>query len=216
MEPAAAAAANAAAATTAAEAAARSVGCLNNRSNDPSALRRCLGAQQSAETRAEARPRLVAMSRALRDYATLPRVEDGLLAVHNTGRPAAWCESLFNDVIALRNVDVVDDPQTAGALPAAAADVLDPDFRLVDLDGRQVVHGYVTIRWRGAHSLVLRTQTTCPPSPSGPSSCARQPYIGVVVHDAEYPIACNLRFIGRAYWPNWQGSMTRVSLKPPR
>jgi hypothetical protein len=186
--------------------------CLNNKGSDPAVLRRCLQVQRGTETRAAAQPRLAAISRALNDFVQWPRSEDGLFAGHRKGRPAEWCARLINDVIAQRNIDVVDDAASAGPLPTIAADILDPNFKLLPFQGRQVVDGYVTLRWQSSHSLVLRMQTACSDSGAGKVSCAPSPYLAVLVHDAEHPVACNVSFIGRTYWPNWKNSMTPVTL----
>jgi hypothetical protein len=190
--------------------------CLSNKSSDPAVLRRCLQAQLGTETRAAAQPRLAAISRALNDFVKWPRSEDGLFAGHRKGRPAEWCARMLNDVIAQRNIEVVDDAASAGPLPTIAADILDPNFKLLPFQGRQVVDGYVTLRWQSSHSLVLRMQTACSDSGAGEVSCAPSPYLAVLVHDAEFPVACNVSFIGRTYWPNWQNSMTPVTLNGTR
>lgn len=186
--------------------------CLNHKGSDPALLRSCLQAQRGTETRAAAQPRLAAISRALNDFVQWPRSEDGLFAGHRKGRPAEWCARLLNDVIAQRNIDVVDDAASAGPLPSIAADILDPNFKLMPFQGRQVVDGYVTLRWQSSQSLVLRMQTACSDSGAGKISCAPSPYLAVLVHDAEHPVACNVSFIGRTYWPNWKNSMTPVTL----
>lgn len=190
--------------------------CLNKHDSDPAVLRQCLAGLRREETRAVAQPRLAAVSRALADFATGPRSEEGVLAVRRTGRPAKWCEQLLNDVIALRNVDVIDSPGSAGTLPREAGEILDPEFKLVQFEGSQVVDGYVTLRWHGFGSVVLHMLSACTDAAPGEAQCSRPPYSAVLVHDSERSKACQVSFIGRTYWRNSRDSMTQVFLAQPR
>lgn len=200
--------------------------CLNRKSVDRGELRHCLRDERRAEVRNIATARLAAMSAAFADFAAMPRREDGLLAKNTGGRPTAWCEDVFNDVMALRNLEVVDDEESAGprwmdvrdsdGRPLRrAAEILDPDFKELNSNVGKVVSGYVTVRWRGTNQIVLRASAACTDYDPKNVRCARLPYVSMLVHETEFPVACNVKLVGRAYWPNWKDSMTPVRLNVP-
>lgn len=180
---------------------------------DVAALRHCLREQRRAELRVTLAPRLVAMSRAVAEIAGLPRRHSGQLAVDNRGRPVAWCEALLNDVISLRNLELVDDESTVGPGPF---EIVDPGFEIWNVGSSPVTQGYVTVRWKGSEPIVLKTAAACTTvSQGGTVVCNPIRYIGLYVYDVAVPQACIISFVDFAYWPNWRNSMTPIKLRYP-
>lgn len=94
----------------------------------------------------EAVLRLAAVSAAIADEArALP--DKGLFAVERGSRmPAGECGDFFQDLVLLRNVEVVGR--------------LDPAFEEWRDGGRRHVRGYVVVRWRGRQELRVRVQAS--------------------------------------------------------
>lgn len=97
-----------------------------------------------ADVHRQAVLRLAAVSAAIADEArALP--DKGLFAVERGSRmPASQCGDFFQDLVLLRNVEVVGR--------------LDPAFREWRDDGGRHVRGYVVVRWRGTQELRVRVQ----------------------------------------------------------
>lgn len=187
--------------------------CRAAHEKDVAALRHCLREQRRADLRVTLAPRLVAMSRAVVEIAGLPRRHNGLLAVGSKGRPVAWCEALLNDVISLRNLELVDDESTVGP---GAFEIVDPGFEVWNVGGSPVTQGYVTVRWKGSEPIVLRTAAACTTvTQGGAVVCNPIRYIALYVHDVAVPQACDVSFVDFAYWPNWRNSMTPIQLRYP-
>ncbi|MES2994173.1 MAG: hypothetical protein V4844_22315 [Pseudomonadota bacterium] len=145
---------------------------------------------------------------------------DGLIAmVKANARPPAWCEEFVRDTLAGRNLEVVDDEAAPGprwittgnGSERKAAPILDEDFRDVrTADGSRVASGYVTLRWRKDTLVVLRVESLCYDHPIAAAGCNPPRFLALFVYDDSTPIACNLSFVERPYWPNWQRSMTPI------
>lgn len=175
------------------------------------------------EVRAIATARLAKLSGAVSEFANAALASGGVLAVSRKGRPAAWCESFLSDVMAQRDLQVVDDEMTSGPRwidqgggALRAGEVLDPDFTELRPTGGGVVRGYVTLRWKGGPPTVLRSQFACTEVKPGQARCNPQRYISMHVHDDEMPQACHVTLYGRPYWPQWQDSSVEIRLRPPR
>ncbi|MEO8155107.1 MAG: hypothetical protein ABI605_18730 [Rhizobacter sp.] len=144
-----------------------------------------------------------------------------VLAIGRTGRPASWCESLLGDLVAQRNLEVVDDEMAAapawinsggsnGVRNSTSAEILDPQFALLAAPGGEVVDGYVTLRWRQQRTLVVRTRPGCFQSDPGVVRCSSMRYQAIDVHDDEMSQACNFQLYGRAYWPQWKDTSIEI------
>jgi hypothetical protein len=211
------------AAPPAATATAAASACPQRFAQDPTGFRECLRAERRMEVRKIADARLAAIGDAVAEFARQPSMLDGHLAIDKKGRPAAWCEGILSDAIAGRNLEVVDDEDSggpewisSGATPGrSAAPILDPGFKEWTVDGSKVVQGYVTARWKGSDPVVLSVVAACSDGRDGVMRCNPQRYVGVYVHDSEVPMACIAHFFSRAYWPNWQATMTPIRVRPP-
>ncbi|MCD6043739.1 MAG: hypothetical protein K0R40_3342 [Burkholderiales bacterium] len=114
----------------------------------------------AADSHREAILRLASLSAALVEEAR-GRQGSGLLAIDLKSRmPAPECGQLFQDVVSLRNVEVLstgagtwESLGSGGVLPN-----LDPAFKQWrDGDGRHL-DGYLVVRWRGERELLLRVR----------------------------------------------------------
>lgn len=141
------------------------------------------------------------------------------------GRPVEWCRDALSDVLASKQVDVVDDETdamprwigaaTGGGAAPTAAPVLDPAFETQAVGGSSVVSGHVSLRWR-AQPIVVRLVFACVRARDGAADglvCNPQRYTSLYVYDETTPIACNVGFVGRPYWANWSASMTPLRLR---
>lgn len=192
--------------------------------NNATALRKCLAEERRKEVRIIANGRLRQVSAAAAELAHYARTRDGLLAIGRSGRPPAWCEELLGDLLQQRRLEVIDneDSPTPAWIRSSGTDlrggeVLDPDYTELDAPGGLVASGYVTVRWKQQHTLVVRTRPGC--FPAGPNStkatCGSQRYTAIDVHDDEMPQACDIGFYGRPYWPQWKDKNVEIRV-PPR
>lgn len=188
---------------------------------NPSVLDECLKTERRKHVRAVATERLAKLGDAVSEFATLPLVKDGLITIrrdHN--RPPAWCEAFLGDVIAQRNLEVVDDEGLTGprwidygTRPLRAAPILDEDFSEWTPPGGPVVRGHVTVMWR-KRMVVLRAISACSLERGHGVRCHPLRYTGLAVHDDEMPQACQVSFVERPYWNHWRDSMVEIRLKP--
>lgn len=201
---------------------AASAACQKLYAQDAGQFRECLREERRGEVRKIATARLRGLGAEVDYFATSPQRTDGLIAAQAEGKTTDWCTSILNDLIADKNLDVVDDENSAGPewmssggeagkpkLQSAA--ILDPNFQEWIVDGRKVFSGYVTARWRKSNLIVLRVFAACTSVGDGKAKCSSHRI--VYVHEATAPKACNVTFVGRAYWGNWKDSMTPINLK---
>jgi hypothetical protein len=173
--------------------------------------------ERRAEVRQIASRRLEAMSRTIADHVSFAARTDSVLATSKAGRPPAWCEGFLEDVVALRNLEVVDDEEVGGprwmqggnGVAQTSAEILDADFNEWNVGESKVPDGYVTVRWRGS-LVVLRVVAACTDSDHGKAICIPQRYTSIYVYDDTTPVACNISAVGRPYWPNWKNSLTPI------
>jgi len=185
---------------------------------DPARARECIRAERRAEVRRVAEVRLAEISRAVADYVNAAASAGNIMAVSRDGRPAAWCENLLGDLIARKDIEVVDDetvggPEwtTSGNGPGrAAADILDPAFKEWNLGSATVPEGYVTARWRTSNLVVLRVTAACTQARDGTARCNPHRLVNVYVHDTATPVACDATEVSRAAWPNWKNAKTPI------
>jgi hypothetical protein len=193
---------------------------------DATTLRQCLRDERRAEVRRIATERLAALSRAVKDYAGSPRRHDGDLAIDKKARSVTWCQDLLNDVMTLKNLDVVDDEEVAspkwgkivdagGRRVPSIVGLLDSGFKQWNVDGERVASGYVTMRWRGPDPITLRLVAACLET-DGKVRCNALRHTSLFVYEGVAPIACSVNFIGKPYWPAWRDSMTPIRLVVPR
>jgi hypothetical protein len=207
--------------------AASSPSCDERKHPDADALRACLKQERRAQVRRLATARLAAIARAIATYVSNPNpAEPAVPVAISKGRPAVWCEELLSDVMAQRQVEVVDDEDEVGPKwsewfdqdgrkSRRAVEILDPGFsEWVTAKGRKVVGGYVTVRWRGDNMLVLRASPGCGPADHGVVDCAPSLYAAIYVHETAFPVACNVMLIGSRYWNTWPGAV-RINPKVP-
>ena len=99
----------------------------------------------SADSHRQAVLRLVAVSGAIAEEVRALQ-DKGHFAIEAGSRmPAGECGQLFQDLVSLKNLEVVDR--------------IDPAFREWREDGRRQVAGTIVLRWRGKQELRLRVQT---------------------------------------------------------
>ncbi len=189
--------------------------------HDAARFRQCLREERRAEVRRIASPRLEAIGRAVADHVSFAARTNSVLAVSNTGRSPEWCEDILKDVMALKDLEVVDDEevggprwmQTGNGTVRSSAEVLDAEFREWALPDVKVPHGYVTVRWRSSSLVVLRVVAACTSTGDGRASCNPQRHTSIYVYDDVTPVACNVSAFGRPYWPNWKNSQTPIFAK---
>ncbi len=212
--------ASVAAPTPASPSAAAVAGCARLRP-DAAALRKCLQEERRREVRAIALSRLAKLSAAAAELARSTQTGNGLLAVGRNGRPVAWCEGFLGDLLAMRNLEVVDDEMvpgprwinasgSVGVSDLRSGEIIDTQFTELIAPGGPVVNGYVTLRWRNQRTVLVRSRPTCVEVSPGTARCAQQRYMGIDVHDDEMAQACNISFYGRAYWPQWQDKNVEI------
>ena len=185
---------------------------------EPARARECLRVERRAEVRRVASARLLGISRAVADYVSRVSSAGNLITVSNDGRPPAWCESILGDLMAQKDIEVVDDESTggpewvrAGIGPArSAVEILDPNFQEWSFAGSKVPDGYVTARWRGSNLVALRVVAACTTASDGTARCNPHRLVSIYVYDAATPMACDVAEVGRAYWPNWKNSKTPI------
>lgn len=188
---------------------------------DPPRARECLRQERRVEVQRMASARLASISRAVTEHLTSEAQKGSVIATANEGRPPAWCEGILSDLMAQKDIEVVDDESTAG--PAwvssgdgpgyTAAEILDPSFKDWSYAGSKVPNGYVTVRWRKTHLVVLRVVAACVEADDGTARCNPSRLTVIYVYDNETPYACNVTAVGRPYWPNWKDSMTPILTK---
>lgn len=185
----------------------------------------CQSEARRSEIRTLASSRLAAVSNAIAEVASRPGKTGGVLAVAKDGRPAAWCEALFNDVLAQRNLAVVDDDHARaprwiavldknGQRSLQAGPILDPAFKQWRLRDEPVVQGYVTLRWRGEFTVVLRMEAACDEADAA-TRCDQQRHLAAHVYDVDVPFACTASVIERRHWANWKDALVPIRLAPP-
>jgi len=196
----------------------------------PSAARtrECLAEVRRAEVRRIATARMASLSVAVSEFVSSPQREPGLIAMHNKGvnsRPASWCEALLVDLMTTSNVDVVDDEERRGPewiespdkTSRTAAPILDENFNQgTDRSGNPVADGYVTFTWKSSQPMVLRMLSACSPidiKTKTPLQCNRLRYVVLYIYDSTTPVACNVSFVGEAYWPAWKKTMTPLHIR---
>jgi hypothetical protein len=185
---------------------------------EPARARECLREERRTEVRRVASARMVELSRAVADYVSRVSGAGSLITVSNDGRPPAWCESILGDLMAQRDIEVVDDESAggpewarAGTGPArSAVEILDPNFQEWSFAGSKVPNGYVTARWRGSNLVVLRVVAACTAASDGTARCNPHRLVSIYVYDAATPMACDVAEVERAYWPNWKNSKTPI------
>jgi hypothetical protein len=186
----------------------------------------CRQELRRTEIRKLAIARLAAVSSAIAEVATKPGKIDGVIAVARAGRPAAWCEALLNDVLAQRNVEVVDDENAPGPRWITSVDkngrrslqagpILDPGFKEWRVRDDVIVQGYVTLRWRGENLVALRVVAGCDEGDAAAARCDKQRHPAAHVHDADVPFACTATFVERPHWNNWKEALVPIRLELP-
>ena len=186
----------------------------------------CQHELRRTEVRKLATARFAAVSSAIAEVAQKPAKIDGVIAVPRQGRPAAWCEALLNDVLAQRNVEVVDDESAPdprwitsvdknGRRSLQAGPVLDPAFKEWRVRDDMIVQGYVTLRWRGENLVALRVVAACDEGDAAAARCDKQRHLAAHVHDADVPFACTATFVERPHWNNWKEALVPIRLELP-
>ena len=186
----------------------------------------CQQELRRTEIRKLATARFAAVSSAIAEVAKTPGRIDGVIAVPRQGRPAAWCEALLNDVLAQRNVEVVDDENAPGPRWITSVDkngrrslqagpILDPGFKEWRVRDDVIVQGYVTLRWRGEALVALRVVAACDEGDAAAARCDKQRHLAAHVHDADVPYACTATFIERPHWNNWKEALVPIRLELP-
>lgn len=191
--------------------------------HEATALRKCLREERRKEVRIIATGRLVQISAAASELANSTKTNDGLLAVGRNGRPTNWCENLLGDLIARRNLEVIDDETVPG--PAwinagngvrtpLSGEILDARYTELSAPSGLVANGYVTLRWQQQRTVVVRTRVGCFQANPGSTAaaCGQLRYLGIDVHDDEMPQACNIGFYGRPNWPQWRDKNVEIRI----
>lgn len=183
---------------------------------------------RKAEVKALVQPRLHAVAQAIMEFNEYPTDIGGWLGTPTSGRSASWCEALLEDVMAQKNVEVVDDersPTPAWDRPAGTSPprkgypVVDPDFDFRVQDKDVVVNGYVTLWWKQATRpimIVVRIDAPCA-IPHFQLRCGQRRYTTISVYDHETPVACSVLPYDPRYWSNWKNSVQPMKrLTAPR
>lgn len=190
---------------------------------EPVRARECLREERRAEVRRIASARLAQISRAVSNYVSVVSSAGSIIATPTSGRPAAWCEDILRDLMAHKDIEVVDDETTGGPEwmysgngPArSAAEILDPNYKEWRLADDKVPEGYVTARWRGSNLVVLRVAAACTEGSDGVAHCNAHRLVNVYVYDNATPMACAVSEVGRAYWPGVKSSQTQIFAQLP-
>jgi hypothetical protein len=141
----------------------------------------------SADSHRQAVLRLVAVSGAIAEEVRALQ-DKGHFAIEAGSRmPAGECGQFFQDLVSLKNLEVVDR--------------VDPAFREWREDGRAQVAGYVVLRWRGKQELRLRVQTMG----------SHQ----VELPDAAGQVLCSVRTVAAAEWRDWAGKLSPMLIDLP-
>ena len=140
-----------------------------------------------ADSHRQAVLRLVAASGAIADEVRALRDEGHYAIDAGSGMPAGECGQFFQDLVSLKNMEVVDR--------------LDPAFREWREDGRRRAEGYVVLRWRGKQELRLRVQTM------GSHH--------VELPDAAGQVLCSVRTVAAAEWRDWTGKLSPLLIDLP-
>jgi hypothetical protein len=184
---------------------------------DPSRFRECTRTERRKEVNRIATGRLAAASVAVSEYIAFARKTNSMLAVDKAGRGATWCEQMLSDVMALKNLEVVDDESTPGPRwlqshndpGPTAVEILDPNYTEWQVAGGKVVNGNVTVRWRKSNLVLLRVVGVCSEH-NGAIRCSEMRYMSIEVHEDNKPYACNLQIVSPQYWPKWKDSLVQV------
>ena len=141
-----------------------------------------------ADSHRQAVLRLVAASGAIADEVRALRDEGHYAIDAGSGMPAGECGQFFQDLVSLKNMEVVDR--------------LDPAFREWREDGRRRAEGYVVLRWRGKQELRLRVQ------PAGSHQLEAQEAAGP-------RLLCSVRAVAAAEWREWSGKLLPLLIDLP-
>ncbi len=151
------------------------------------------------------------MRRALVSFLDLRARRPVILGVDKKGRPASWCEEVLGDIVAHRNIDVLDDEQRRRARwvdsPAA---LIDGDYQLLRVDGSEVPNGYVHLLWRGKTPLMLQMPAACTEWRDKAVQCHPNRYTGIGIMDADTPVACSFSYVDVSAWGTWKASMSEI------
>ena len=142
----------------------------------------------SADSHRQAVLRLVAVSGAIAEEVRALQ-DKGHFAIETGSRmPAGECSQFFQDLVSLKNLEVVDR--------------VDPAFREWREDGRAQVAGYVVLRWRGKQELRLRVQTMGSHQVELPDAAGPQ-------------VLCSVRTVAAAEWRDWTGKLSPLLIDLP-
>jgi hypothetical protein len=142
----------------------------------------------SADSHRQAVLRLVAVSGAIAEEVRALQ-DKGQLAIEAGSRmPAGECGQFFQDLVALKNLEVVDR--------------VDPAFREWREDGRRQVAGTVVLRWRGKQELRLRVQTMGSHRLEAPDAAGTQ-------------VLCSVRTVAADEWRDGSGKLSPLLIDLP-
>lgn len=171
--------------------------------------------------------RLRAVSHAVNDFALLPQNGAVILSVSNHDKPkpewtssAIWCESLLQDVIALRNIEPVADVGDQGPIWVKEngyikrSESIDPAFSIREVHGRKLVSGYVNVRWDNKYLLTLRVDGNCVGEGEVHRRCTGPVHSRVWVYGPDAAHSCNAGAADRLAWPYWMHKETVIQLTP--
>lgn len=159
--------------------------------------------------------RLVYVGAAIAEEASWAR-RNGVFGIRNSSRlPVAECKRFFQDVISLRNIEVISEgAKEWGTINRGSKlPTLDPNFKEWRFNERRQVVGYVVVRWRGKEEFLIRARRKCSGSVDDIAECKHLSFQHLDAHDGAGPnIACSAMTVGTPYWHNWRGSVTPVDL----
>lgn len=171
--------------------------------------------------------RLEAISHAVNDFALLPQAGDAILSVSNRNKPKAewtksaiWCESILQDVIALKNLEPAGDIGNQGPMWGEGggyvkrSDSVDPDFSVKYVSGRKVVSGYVNAVWKKEFLVTIRVNGACVGSGDVYRLCTGAVHSSVWVYGPDPVHRCEATAIARLAWPSWMHTDTIIHLTP--
>lgn len=171
--------------------------------------------------------RLEAVSHAVNDFAMLPTDGAHILSVSNRNKTqtgwtesAIWCEKLLQDVIELKNIEIVTDVGDQGPIWLKEKDYIkksdsaDESFFVSYVEGRKVVSGYVNVLWNRETLLTLRVSGACVGSGDDHRRCTGAVHASVWVYGPDKAHGCDAHAPDRLAWPYWMHKDTLIHLTP--
>jgi hypothetical protein len=197
--------------------------CTSQHRADEQRFRDCIRNALRQQTRQIATGRLTDLSRGFAGLVGLPRRRDGIVALLEVGstRSVQWCEGVIRDVIALSNIEVIDDEEVFTKRWSAASmslPLLSESFDVAKHDGSTYVVGSVAVLRNNSTPLVLISHSHCAKYDRDGTVCSKQPdpYGQMGVNEANGATACLIAFIGRPYLQNWTGRAVPLNLLQAR